>query len=92
MLSLLSGLMDRSGLCRAERDDAGLRSGRFSAVRSGAERQRLFWVEERTPSRGVVALVMGGTCKARFGCSTSLSRRRERSNMGKEKGGNVAWG
>lgn len=42
MLSLLSGLMERSGLCREARDESELKGRRFSTVKSGAERQRLF--------------------------------------------------
>lgn len=42
MLSLLSGLMERSGLCREAREESELKGRRFSTVKSGAERQRLF--------------------------------------------------
>lgn len=42
MLSLLSGLMERSGLCKEAKDGRELKGRRFSMVKSGAERQRLF--------------------------------------------------
>lgn len=58
MLSLLSGLMERSGLCKEAKDERELKGRRFSMVKSGAERQRLFWVDKRTPMIGLEAGVM----------------------------------
>jgi hypothetical protein len=42
ILSLLSGLIERSGLCKEAKDERELKGRRFSMVKSGAERQRLF--------------------------------------------------
>lgn len=55
---MLSGLMERSGLCREVKDARELKGRRFSTVKSGAERQRLFWVDRRTPMMGLEAGVM----------------------------------
>lgn len=61
MLSLLSGLMERSGLCSEAKDERELKGRRFSTVKSGAERQRLFRVDKRTPMMGLDAGVRAAT-------------------------------
>ena len=58
MLSLLSGLIERSGLCKEAKADRELKGRRFSTVRSGAERQRWFRVDSRTPMMGLEVGVM----------------------------------
>lgn len=61
MLSLLSGLMDRSGLCKGVKEFRELIARRLSDVRTGAEKDRLFSVDNRTPVTAAKLLVMGGT-------------------------------
>lgn len=61
MLSLLSGLMDRSGLCKGVKEMSELMARRLSDVRMGAEKERLFSVDDRTPITPTKLPLLHGT-------------------------------